>query len=87
MKIPEAERQAILEVIKLGNEWEFGNLIAHLNTAWAKKLIKDGMSEEDAMKSTHGEGYPIKMHDDLVERGEWDETGKKYIKKAGPVHQ
>lgn len=25
-------------------------------------------------------GYPFKMQDDLVERGEWDETGARYAK-------
>lgn len=71
MKISEGERQAIIKVIELGCEYGFGNLIAHLNTAWARNLIKKyGFPEEVARKSTHGTGYPIKMQDDLIERGE-----------------
>lgn len=81
MKISEDERQAILTVINLGSQYGFGNMIAHLNSAWAKNLRdKWGMPEEVAMKSTHGSGYPIKMHDDLIERGEWDESGNRYSK-------
>ena len=78
MKISEAERQAILSVIGYGEIFGYGNLIAHLNTAWARKLVKEGMPEKYARQSTHGSGYPFKMQEDLLERGEWDETGKSY---------
>lgn len=78
MKINENERLAILRVIEFGETYGYGNMIAHLNTAWARKLIKNGMEESVAMKSTHGKGYPVKMQDDLINNGEWDETGDRY---------
>lgn len=80
MKISEAERFAIREVLAHGEEWGYGNLISHLQTAWARRLMRVGVSEKVARLSTarDGSGYPFQMQDDLVERGEWDETGARY---------
>lgn len=80
MRISEAERRAIKAVLAAGEAFGYGNMIAHLNTAWARSLMKNwGMSEKDARASTHGSGYSFKMQDDLVERGFWDVSGKSYI--------
>ena len=81
MKISIAEQQAIRTVLALGEQFGYGNLIAHLNTAWARRLMRSGVSEKVARLSTHGDGMPFKMQDDLVERGEWDESGKRYSVK------
>ena len=80
MKISEAERIAIQEVLAYGEAHGYGNVITHLQTAWAAHLMRDGMSEKVARLSTarDGSGYPFKMQEDLIERGEWDETGARY---------
>lgn len=83
MKISEAERFAIRDVLAHGEEFGFGNLITHLQTAWARRLMRSGVSENVARLSTarDGGGMPFLMQDDLVERGEWDETGARYSGK------
>jgi len=79
MQISDGERKAVKRVIEAGQSYGFGNMIAHLNTAWAKHLMEHwGMSEEAARGSTHGSGYPFKMQEDLIERASWDESGKSY---------
>lgn len=82
MRISADEQKAITQVIRWGREiCGFGNLIAHLQTAWAKSLMEcDGLSEADARAATarDGSGYPFSMQEDLIERGEWDETGARY---------
>jgi hypothetical protein len=79
MKISEGERKAIQEVLAYAEAYGYGNLISHLQTAWAKVLVeKEGMDEKTARLVSGGSGYPFQMHADLVERGEWDETGARY---------
>lgn len=79
MQISDGERDAVKRVIEAGESYGFGNMIAHLNTAWAKSLMeKWGMSEESARALTHGSGYPFQMQQDLIERNYWDESGKSY---------
>lgn len=80
MKISEGERIAIQEVLAYGEVHGYGNLICHLATAWAAKLMRDGLPEKVAREFAVGQTMPFKMQRDLVERGEWDETGKSYIK-------
>ena len=80
MRISPDEQLAIKAVIKCGQEFGFGNMIAHLQTAWAKTLIiKHSMSESAAREASCGTGFPFAMQDDLIERGEWDETGVRYF--------
>ena len=77
--ISKNEQDAIRHVVALGAAVGYGNLISHLQTAWAKSLVRQwGMSEESARLASGGEGYPFAMQDDLIERGEWDETGERY---------
>jgi hypothetical protein len=84
MTISLAERQAILTVLRLGAEHGYGNLMQHMATAWAKSLMDQyGMDEATARKASFLSGYPFAMQADLVERGEWDETGERYRKAAG----
>ena len=79
MHISQAEQTAIQQVVSAGEAFGFGNMIAHLQTAWAKMLLdKYGMDEEAARLAARGEGYPFKMHQDLKDFGMWDETGGKY---------
>lgn len=81
MKISSAEQAAIRQVIEHGHTFGFGNLISHLQTAWARLLIeKYDMSEKTARQASGGRGYPFEMQNDIVERGEWDETGERYAK-------
>ena len=79
MKISEKERRAILQVLEAGEMFGFGNMIGHLKSRWAMSLMRDyGMSAEAARAGANSDGYSIEMHKDLVERGEWDETGGRY---------
>ena len=82
MKISVDEQIAIRTVIAYGDEHGYGNLISHLQTAWARKLVEQGFDEKGARLAAGGQGYPFKMQDDLLQRGEWDETGKRYRKVA-----
>lgn len=79
MKISKKEQDAIKAVLAIAHEWGYGNMISHLRTAMAKVVMKQiGLDEEEAFVATAMSPYPIKMHDDIVERGEWDETGRRY---------
>jgi hypothetical protein len=81
MKISEAERIAIINMLADADVHGYGNFISHLQTAWAARLIRGGMSEKAARLASRGDGYPFLMQQDLLERGEWDETGARYAKK------
>lgn len=88
MKISKQEQTAIQQVLAWGDAFGYGNLIIHLQTAWAKKLMRSGLSEKAARAATalEGAGYPFATQDDLVERGEWDETGARYREQT-PRHR
>lgn len=60
--LSDAEEDAIRAVLRAGAAFGYGNMIAHLNTAWALSLMKDRkypMSEEQARAACHGAGYPF----------------------------
>lgn len=79
MRISKEEQEAIRTACDLGSRFGYGNLISHLQSAWAKSLMAGyGMSEKEARGGAGGGGYPLAMHEDLLERGEWDETGVRY---------
>ena len=78
MRISREEQAAIRRVVEAGAAFGFGNMISHLHAAWAKSL-RDNHNIPDDIKR---EGYPIAMHEDLMLRGFWDETGKSYSTKA-----
>ena len=85
MKISKDEQLAIKAVLEAGNLYGYGNMISHLQTAWARMLVKHHyFSEEIARKvaASDGKGYPFAMQDDIVERGFFDETGESYRKGA-----
>lgn len=84
MRISAREQRAIRIVVDFGTEFGYGNLITHLQTAWARRLMECGLDERTARLATgrDGSGYPFGMQDDLIERGEWDETGARYRKQA-----
>jgi len=85
VNISSQEKRAIQEVIAHGEQFGYGNLICHLQTAWARKLMDEyDMKESTARAATarDGSGYPFKMQDDLIDRGTWDETGKRYRTKV-----
>ncbi len=62
------EREAVARVIELGNQYGYGNMIAHLKRAWAKKLlasqreygVKDATYEKTLM-ATDVLAYPEKF--------------------------
>jgi hypothetical protein len=80
MRISPKEQEAIRTIVELGNQFGFGNLMAHLQAAWTEKLMSEyGCDETTAQRVTQNrEGYPVKMHQDLMLDGYWDETGNRY---------
>ncbi len=80
MRISDAEQKAILDVVNAGESFGYGNMISHLQSAWARTLVTaHGFTEIQAREAVAGgNGYPFKMHSDLVNHGEWDETGERY---------
>lgn len=78
MRISSDQRLAIGNVLYAADKYGYSSMIAILKTAWAKKLVSQGFSEADAVMGADTSGYSFQMYDDIVERGEWDETGKKY---------
>lgn len=91
MEISKAEQRAICKVIELAEAHGYGNLMNHLATAWAKRLMDNyGMTEETARISAGGDafpGYPFAMQEDLIKRGLWDESGKRYSTPNQPEPQ
>lgn len=76
MRVSENERQALIKAVEIGKEWEYGNVISHLMTAWAKDLAAQGFPESGA----HGGAVmPFGMQEDILQRGFWDHTGKSYL--------
>ncbi len=84
MKISPGEQKAIKTVVALGEVYGYGNLISHLSTAWAKMLISKHKMTEDQARDAAGcdRGMPFAMQDDLINNGEYDESGKKYTVKV-----
>jgi len=78
MRISDDQKRAIQNLLQSAELYGHGSMIAILKTAWAKKLVAQGFSESDAFKAADTSGYSFAMHDDIVQRGEWDETGKSY---------
>lgn len=78
MRISDDERRAIRQVLDIAEQYGYGNVIAHLKTSWARNLMAVGLTEDSARLGADTGGYPFAMQDDLIERGEWDTTGKKY---------
>lgn len=53
------EKAAILAVLQAGEDHGYGNLMAWLATAWAAKLIVQGVPEKDAILAVSNRGpYP-----------------------------
>ena len=82
MKISDREQAAIIATVRNGQIYGFGKLISHLKTAWAAKLIDDGLDERTARHAAGGYGMPFQMQRDLIERGELDETGERYRRES-----
>lgn len=85
MKISESERVALEQAVQIAERFGYGNLLSHIAAAWAAKMMVEmpNMTEEKAIEFTGcSRCLPIAMHKDIVERGEWDETGKRYGPKA-----
>lgn len=85
MKITAVEQYAIRQVLDAGAAFGYGNMITHLQTAWAKRLMESGLTEKAARAATGRDirernGYPFAMQADLIDNGEWDETGARYAK-------
>lgn len=79
MKISPQELEALQRVIRYADLFGYGNLISHLQSAWQRIVMNDGLSEETAKEAVMGrEPYPLRMHQDIIEDGYWDETGERY---------
>ena len=81
IKVTEHQRQLLLSVLEVARDIGYGNLILHLQTKWAADLMaRYGFDEKAARDHTarDGTGLPFQMQNDILIRGEWDETGKSY---------
>ena len=63
------EQSAINSVLNLGGKYGYGNMIAHLKTAWAKKLMAQGIPKEAALQATNVSAYPISENEPCVQGG------------------
>jgi len=86
MRVSSEEQAAINECISHSKRFGFGNVISHLFTAWRITLMEKGrFTTKEAVSGAWGNSrvsqidMPIKMHKDIIENGEWDETGGKYL--------
>lgn len=79
MKLRPGEKEATDTILKLCDQFGYGHFMSMMATAWARKMMKKwNMSETQAREGAFLEGYPFVIFDDLMERGEWDETGERY---------
>ena len=61
------EAEAIKTVVELGARYGYGNLIGHLQTAWARHLVKDlGFTEQSARLAAGGNGYPFDWQERIL---------------------
>jgi hypothetical protein len=56
------EKEAIETVLMLGEEFGYGNLIAHLRKAWAEMLMEDNLRllVRHAIEATNSSPYPLR---------------------------
>jgi len=80
IKIRQDEVNAIRMVVDFGQIHGYGNLIAHLQSAWAKQLILQyKMDEASAIEATQTRvPYPLQMHEEILSTGQYDERGGRY---------
>jgi len=61
------EKEAIIKACEIGKVYGYGNVIAHLGSAWALMLMQDyGFKEKDALDAACGVGYPIELHQEFI---------------------
>jgi len=61
------EQEAIIKVCEIGKVYGYGNMIAHLGSAWALMLMNDhGLTEEAALSAARSVGYPVELHLHIV---------------------
>lgn len=72
MKISTSEQKAIKVVCEMGAKWGYGNMISHLQSAWALSLMhKHGMPLPLAIEATEGRSpYELEVHLRLLNNGE-----------------
>jgi len=67
------EAEAVVQVIRAGEQFGFGNLISHLQTAWVVTLMQNyQISEKDARHMASGDekgGYPLSLHQEVMRKG------------------
>lgn len=68
------EKRAIETVLYIGGLYGYGNMIAHLKTAWAKSLIAQGISKDAALQATNVSAYPIDENEPSVQGGRADRS-------------
>ncbi|MEN6431287.1 MAG: hypothetical protein ABFD06_00100 [Smithella sp.] len=57
----QGEEKAIETVIKAGDQYGYGNMIAHLKRVWAENLRdKWGLPEKAALEATNVSAYPLR---------------------------
>ena len=75
MKIT-GEKEAVLKAISIAEQYGYGNLIAHLQRIWAKKLMNDGIDKEGVGEATNSRtGYPVDFDYLEIDKERKDEYG------------
>ena len=72
MKISTSEKEAIEIVCEMGAKWGYGNMISHLQSAWALMLIKNYGFEIETARSVvvNNTPYELEVHLRLLNTGE-----------------
>lgn len=61
MNLSPGEQHAVDTVLKAGEMYGYGNMIAHLKKAWAEMLIEEcGLIGEHALEVADAKAYPLK---------------------------
>ena len=69
MRISPEEQHAINETVLFGQRFGYGNLISHLQTAWARKMMDEHNIGEESAKRC--------VRVSICRR--WDEAGENYL--------
>ena len=72
MIISTSEQKAIKVVCEMGVKWGYGNMISHLQSAWALMLIKNCGFEIETARSAvvNNTPYELEVHLRLLNNGE-----------------
>ena len=59
------EKEKLKEVLKIADQFGYGNLIALLKRGWTNKLMKDGIDENSALEAANTSAYAKDLFDEI----------------------